>query len=74
MNQYNYIRKENRKNCPNYKYKGGGYTYLDKVYVDLFDGLGHYLPNNIHPNMITLIGFLMQVSSMLVFCYYDHTL
>ena len=75
MNQYNYIRKENRKNCPNYVYKSGGeYTYMDKVYSEVFEKVGPYIPNFLHPNMITVIGFLMQVSSSLIFMYYDQTL
>lgn len=59
MNQYNYIREENRKNCPNYVYKGGDHTFLDDIYSKTFEPVGPYIPNNIHPNMITLIGFLM---------------
>ena len=47
---------------------------MDKVYSRVFEQVGPYIPNCLHPNMITVIGFLMQVSSSLVFMYYDTTL
>ena len=65
-----FLTKEGMENIRNHKYKGGEYTYLDNVMNHYWYWALNFFPRTLAPNAITLIGFLINMSSMLLILFY----
>ena len=62
-----FIPKENLKQLDNYKYNGGEYTTLDNLFNHFWNWSSKFLPDFLHPNLITLCGSIIMLSSTLLF-------
>lgn len=58
----------------NYKYKGAGYTTLDKLMNPFWEWCDLLIPYRVAPNLITFVGFFFMAASYLMMLYYDRTL
>ena len=69
------IREEGLKNLQKHEYKGGVYTPLDIVcYKYWWDPVLSFIPLNVAPNLITIIGFLFALSNVPVIYMTNPTL
>ena len=57
-----------------HKYKGGTYTYLDNKMNHFWFWTLQFFPKTLAPNAITLIGFLTNISSMLLILSFTQNL
>jgi phosphatidylglycerophosphate synthase len=69
-----FISKEGLEELDNYKYKGAGWTTLDKLMNPFWEWCDLLIPYRVAPNLITFIGFFFMGASYLMMLYYDRTL
>lgn len=55
----------------NHKYVSGRLSIVDRIVSQLCDKIITFMPTNIAPNLITLIGVLIQFHTVILFYYYD---
>lgn len=67
----NFITTEGLDQLKNYKYVSGVYSKLDYIIEPFWNKGAELFPTWFAPNLITLIGFLVLLSSSLLFIAYD---
>lgn len=70
----NFITKDGLVNIKNHKYKSGGYSFLDNLMNPFWEGVVKLMPETLAPNMITLIGVIVNIVFYFAMFYYDRTL
>lgn len=68
-----YITEEGLKELNNYKYKPGGYTWLDTKMNYFWEWVVRLVPMWVAPNLITFIGWLFVIASYANILRYDYT-
>lgn len=68
-----FITKKGLRSLGEYKYHTGTYTKLDHFLNPYWEWLEHFIPLNIAPNMVTLVGFVLVCLSYLIMAFYDQT-
>ncbi len=68
-----YITKKGAQALLDYKYKSGGYSWLDNRMNGFWLACVEFLPMWMAPNLVTLIGFFFMVSCYGIFIQYDVT-
>ena len=63
---HKFITPEGLDTLKQHKYKGGEYTYLDNQMNKFWYMCIDFMPETIAPNMITLAGLLVIISSVLL--------
>ena len=66
-----YVTPEGIQSLKNYKYSPGVYTPLDNFINPYWIKATEYLPRWLAPNLITLTGTLLVLSSTILFTYFD---
>lgn len=66
-----YIKKHGLIALKNYKYKSGGYSWLDNKMNPFWLWSVNFLPMWMAPNLVTLIGFFFMLSCEAIFLTYD---
>jgi phosphatidylglycerophosphate synthase len=66
-----YVTPEGIESLKNYKYCPGEYSHLDHILNPYWVQATEYLPRWLAPNLITLTGTLLVLSSTILFTYYD---
>lgn len=66
-----YITEKGAEGLKNYKYKSGGYSYLDNKMNDWWLFCVELLPMWMAPNLVTFIGFFFMLSCEAVFLQFD---
>lgn len=66
-----FLTPEGAKNIKSHIYRGGDLSILDRFITKKCDYLIEYVPKNIAPNMLTLIGVSIQLQSSLVLYLFD---
>jgi ethanolaminephosphotransferase len=61
-----FFEEENLKAIKDHKYKSGQTSKIDQKLSEMLNPIVEYLPKYLTPNMITMIGFLIQVSSSFI--------
>ena len=56
-----FLNDENISNYKNYQYKSEDNCFLTPYYFKLWSYLSNFIPRKIHPNFITLLGFVFVV-------------
>ena len=70
----NFLTNDGLQNIKKHKYKAGVISPLDQIISNKVDELIEYVPKTIAPNLITLIGFTIQLSSTAIFLLNDSSL
>lgn len=68
--KYAYLSRRALDGLKHYKYKPGGYTFLDVIHGPFWDALTNMLPMWLAPNLITLSGLMGVIISYFVSAYY----
>ncbi len=68
-----YITQEGLQNLKKYQYVSGGYSTMDKVMNHWWEFVVTLVPRSIAPNLITLIGLIINMLGSLQFLLYDTT-
>lgn len=68
-----YITSEGLKELNNYKYKPGGYTWLDGKMNYFWEGCVQLIPMWVAPNLITFVGWILVILSYANMLRYDYT-
>lgn len=68
-----FITEEGLKNLLSYKYKPGGWTWIDGKMNYFWEACVKLVPLNIAPNLITFIGWIMVILSYANMLRYDYT-
>ena len=63
---FSFFEEENLKTIKDHKYKSGQTSKIDQKLSEMLNPITEYLPRYLTPNMITMIGFLIQVSSSFI--------
>lgn len=61
-----FISDAGLRNIKEYKYKSGGNTFLDSIMNPFWEFFACQIPENISPNLLTLLGFLCSLIAMLL--------
>lgn len=69
-----YIPPLGLKNLHSYKYSSGGYTPLDKVMNPWWEFVASLVPATVHPNVLTVLGFLCAIGASILQLTYSVTL
>ncbi|KFG65430.1 CDP-alcohol phosphatidyltransferase superfamily protein [Toxoplasma gondii RUB] len=69
-----YIPPLGLKNLHSYKYSSGGYTPLDKVMNPWWEFVASLVPPTVHPNVLTVVGFLCAIGAAVLQLTYSPTL
>ena len=67
------LTEKDLENMKNHKYSSTGYSSLDNKMNPFWTKCASFLPYRYSPNMVTLTGFLCQLSSILLISLYDLT-
>lgn len=54
------------RNIKEYEYKSGGNTFFDSIMNPFWEFFAYQIPENISPNLLTLLGFLCSLIAMLL--------
>jgi len=68
-----FINKEGLKAIQEHKYVSGSYTFIDNAMTPWWNFVAGFIPHSIAPNMVTLIGLIINISGVAVFLYHDTT-
>ena len=68
-----YITSEGLKQLLNYKYKSGGYTWLDNQINPFWEASVKLIPEWVAPNLITFVGWIFVILSYANMLRYDYT-
>lgn len=68
-----YITEEGLKALNDYKYKAGGYTWLDTMMNYFWEFTVKLVPTWVAPNLLTFIGWLFVIASYANMLRYDYT-
>jgi phosphatidylglycerophosphate synthase len=68
-----FITSEGLKQLDEYKYKPGGYTWLDGKMNPFWNWCVEQVPLWVAPNVLTFLGWLMVIASYAVMLIYDYT-
>jgi len=68
-----FINKEGLKRIQEHKYVSGTYTIIDNAMQPWWNFVAGLVPLSIAPNMVTLIGLILNISGVAVFLYHDTT-
>ncbi|PHJ20293.1 cdp-alcohol phosphatidyltransferase superfamily protein [Cystoisospora suis] len=69
-----YIPPLGLKNLHSYKYSSGGYTPLDKFMNPWWEFVASLIPSFIHPNTLTILGFISAICASVLQLYHTPTL
>ncbi|KAJ1610343.1 putative ethanolaminephosphotransferase [Cryptosporidium canis] len=60
------ISEAGLKNINEYNYKSGGYTFLDSKMNPFWEFIAYKIPENVSPNLLTILGFLCSLIAILL--------
>ncbi|CAI2368997.1 unnamed protein product [Moneuplotes crassus] len=69
-----FITEDGLKNIKNHKYKSGGYSMLDNVMNPFWELVVKLMPMTLAPNMITLLGVIINFALYFAMFYFDRSL
>lgn len=73
MTSKGFISEEGLEELRKYKYKSGGYTWLDGKMNPFWEYCAGLLPRWMAPNLVTFIGWLFVIMSYANILRYDYT-
>ena len=68
-----FITEEGLAQLDRYKYKPGGYTWLDNKMNYFWNWVVQLVPKSVAPNLLTFIGWLFVIASYVCMLVYDYT-
>lgn len=68
-----FITPEGLQQLRQYKYKSGGYTWLDNLMNPFWECTVNLLPRSVAPNLITFVGWIFVILSYANILVYDYT-
>ena len=69
-----YITKQGLQNLKAYKYVSGGYSWMDNIMNYWWEFSLNFIPMSMAPNLITLVGLVINLFGAIQFLFYDTTL
>ena len=69
-----YITKQGLLNLKAYKYVSGGSSLMDNIMNYWWEFTLNFIPMSMAPNLITLVGLVINLLGAIQFLFYDSTL
>ena len=69
-----YLHEQDLKSLDTYVYHGADYTLIEKLLNPFWTWFASFFPDSMAPNMITLIGLVINLSASITVLYHDPTL